>query len=148
MEAVGPQGVAQRIGAVSGVDDRVAAGAGGQRVVAAESQDDLPGVRDIGAGQDIVAVRARDDRESELRLGQHETVAELIVLDVDIGVGAVGGACALVRDRDDGRERMLQRLGDSPRGPFLGFQPGHGLGEDARQQVVLGAGTPSQIARP
>jgi dolichyl-phosphate-mannose--protein O-mannosyl transferase len=45
------------------------------------------------------------------------------MLDIFLMFWVLAAFGALVRDRDDGRERMLLRLADQPRGPFLGFRP-------------------------
>src|SRR3954469_19094932 len=45
------------------------------------------------------------------------------MLDIFLMFWVLAAFGALVRDRDDGRERMLMRLAGQPRGPFLGLRP-------------------------
>src|SRR5690242_17837278 len=45
------------------------------------------------------------------------------MLDIFLMFWVLAAFGALVRDRDDGRERLLQRISDQPFGPFLGFRP-------------------------
>src|SRR5947209_20550864 len=44
------------------------------------------------------------------------------MLDIFLMFWVLAAFGALIRDRDDGRERMLMRLADQRRGPFLGFR--------------------------